>query len=86
MKFTKRFLAILLAVLTAVSMCQPAFAVSARSAARQAPQINSSEDYEQLVQSARGRFYGNQFYGFLRLLRGFARMVFGQMLMPDRNF
>ena len=86
MKFTKRFLAILLAVLTAVSMCQPASAVSARSAARQAPQINSSEDYEQLVQSARGRFYGNQFYGFLRLLRGFARMVFGQMLMPDRNF
>ncbi len=83
MTIYKRTIAILLAVLTAVSLCVPAFAAPAP---QEAPEMTGVEEYRAFVQSARGRSYGSQFYGFLRLMRFTIRLMTGQLLLPDRNF
>ncbi len=84
MSVCKRALAVLLAALTAVSLCTSVFAMPA--SLQEAPRMTSIEEYRSFVQSARGRSYGDQFYGFLRLFRFSIRLMSGQLLMPDRNF
>ena len=84
MSVCKRALAVLLAALTAVSLCTSVFAMPA--SLQEAPRMTSIEEYRSFVQSARGRSYGDQFYGFLRLLRFSIRLMSGQLLLPDRNF
>lgn len=80
----KRALALLLAVLTASSLCMPALAAPA--APQEAPQMTSIEEYQTFVENARAKNYANQFYGALRMMRFMIRMMSGQLLMPDRNF
>ena len=84
MSIPKRALAVLLAVLTAVTLCTPVFAVPA--APQEAPQMTGVEEYRSFVQSAGGRSYGDRFYGFLRMTRFMIRLMSGQLLLPDRNF
>lgn len=80
----KRILAVLLAVLTAASLCMPTLA--APKTIQDAPQMTGVEEYRSFIQSANGRSYGAQFYGFLRTLRFMIRLLSGQLLLPDRNF
>lgn len=84
MKIFKRFLAILLAVLTAASLCTPALAVPA--APQEAPQMTSIEEYKSFIKYAGGRSFADRFYGFLRVMRFNFRLMSGQLLLPDRNF
>ena len=84
MKLCKRVLAVFLAVLTAFSLCMPAFAAEVK--AQEAPKLTGIEDYKAFLESARATNYGDHFYGLLRVLRFIIRLLFGQTLLPDTKF